>query len=137
MIMNMKDNANNVLKYKNYIGSVEYNLAEKFLYGKILFIDDLIMFEGNTIEELENSFIEMVYEYIETCKELGKNPQKTYSGSFNVRTGATIHQALAEIAEIKNISLNKLVVTIFTDFVEENNYKNKKNKRLCSKFLNA
>lgn len=135
--MNMKDKANNVLKYKNYIGSVEYNLTEKFLYGKILFIDDLIMFEGNTIEELENSFKEMVDEYLETCKELGKSPQKAYSGSFNVRTGATIHQALAEIAELENISLNKLIINIFTDFVQENNSKHKKNKKLYTKFSNA
>lgn len=135
--MIMKDKTNNVLKYKNYVGSVEYNLTEKFLYGKILFIDDLIMFEGNTIEELENSFKEMVDEYLETCKELGKTPQKAYSGSFNVRTGATIHQALAEIAEIENISLNKLIINIFTDFVEENNSKNKKNKKLYTKFSNA
>ncbi len=135
--MIMKDKTNNVLKYKNYIGSVEYDLTEKFLYGKILFIDDLIMFEGNTIEELENSFKGMVDEYLETCKELGKNPQKAYSGSFNVRTGATIHQALAEIAEIENISLNKLIINIFTDFVKENNCKDKKNKKLYTKFSNA
>ena len=128
----------NVLKYKNYLGSVEYNLTEKYLYGKILFIDDLIMYEGNTLEELENSFKEMVDEYLETCKELGKAPQKAYSGSFNVRTGATIHQALAEIAELENISLNKLIINIFNDFVEENNKGvNRQHKKLRTKFSNA
>ena len=128
----------NVLKYKNYLGSVEYNLTEKYLYGKILFIDDLIMYEGNTLEELENSFKEMVDEYLETCKELGKAPQKVYSGSFNVRTGATIHQALAEIAELENISLNKLIINIFNDFVEENNKGvNRQHKKLRTKFSNA
>lgn len=128
----------NVLKYKNYLGSVEYNLTEKYLYGKILFIDDLIMYEGNTIEELESSFKEMVDEYLETCKELGKVPQKAYSGSFNVRTGATIHQALAEIAELENISLNKLIINIFNDFVEENNKGvNRQRRKLRTKFSNA
>ena len=128
----------NVLKYKNYLGSVEYNLTEKYLYGKILFIDDLIMYEGNTLEELESSFKEMVDEYLETCKELGKAPQKAYSGSFNVRTGATIHQALAEIAELENISLNKLIIKIFNDFVEENNKGvNRQHKKLRTKFSNA
>ena len=128
----------NVLKYKNYLGSVEYNLTEKYLYGKILFIDDLIMYEGNTIEELESSFKEMVDEYLETCKELGKVPQKAYSGSFNVRTGATIHQALAEIAELENISLNKLIINIFNYFVEENNKGvNRQRRKLRTKFSNA
>lgn len=34
----------NFLKYKNYIGSIEYNLKDKVLFGKLLFIDDLISY---------------------------------------------------------------------------------------------
>lgn len=125
----MRKTEQNLLKYKNYTGSVECNLTEKFLYGKILFIDDLIMYEGNTIEELEQSFQYMVDDYIETCKELGKAPQKAYSGTFNVRPGAEIHQALSEIATIENISLNKLIVNIFKDYVN-NISKNKRCRRV-------
>lgn len=116
---------NNFLKYKNYIGSVEYDLTDKFLYGKILFIDDLVTYEGETIEELENSFQKMVDDYLETCKALGKKPQKVYSGSFNIRTGPQIHQALAEIAELKNISMNKLIIAIFSDFVKDASFQKK------------
>ena len=112
-----------VLKYKNYMGSVEYDLDDKCLYGKILFIDDLVTYEGETVEELENSFREMVEDYIETCNEIGKEPQKAYSGSFNVRTGAEIHQALVEIAALQHISLNKLITSIFKDYVEYNGLK--------------
>ena len=127
----------NFLKYKNYIGSVEYDLTDKCLYGKILFIDDLVTYEGETIEELENAFHEMVDDYLETCKELGKKPQKAYSGSFNVRTGPRIHQALAEIAELENISLNKLIVNIVSDFVSDTTNKNKSLKHLNKRLSNA
>ncbi len=127
----------NFLKYKNYIGSVEYDLTDKCLYGRILFIDDLITYEGETIEELENSFHEMVDDYLATCKELGKTPQKAYSGSFNVRTGPQIHQALAEIAELENISLNKLIVNIVSDFVNDTTNKNKTLKTFNKKLSNA
>lgn len=127
----------NFLKYKNYIGSVEYDLTDKCLYGKILFIDDLVTYEGETIEELENAFHEMVDDYLETCKELGKIPQKVYSGSFNVRTGPQIHQALAEIAELENISLNKLIVNIVSDFVSDTTNKNKSLKHLNKILSNA
>ena len=127
----------NFLKYKNYIGSVEYDLTDKCLYGKILFIDDLVTYEGETIEELENAFHEMVDDYLETCKELGKIPQKVYSGSFNVRTGPQIHQALAEIAELENISLNKLIVNIVSDFVRDTTNKNKSLKHLNKRLSNA
>ena len=112
-----------VLKYKNYIGSVEYDLTDKFLFGKILFIDDLVTYEGNTIEDLEKAFHDMVDDYLETCKEIGKEPQKGYSGNFNIRTTPEIHQTLVEIAKMKNVSLNKLIVTIFNNFIEDSENK--------------
>ncbi len=123
-MFNMKNN--NLLKYKNYIGSVEYDLTDKCLFGKVLFIDDLVTYEGYTIEELENAFHEMVDDYLETCKAIGKEPQKAYSGNFNIRTSPEIHQALAEIAKMENVSLNKLIVAIFNNFVEDS--ENKDNK---------
>ena len=112
-----------VLKYKNYIGSVEYDLTDKFLFGKILFIDDLVTYEGNTIEDLEKAFHYMVDDYLETCKEIGKEPQKGYSGNFNIRTTPEIHQTLVEIAKMENVSLNKLIVTIFNNFIEDSENK--------------
>ena len=123
-MFNMKNDK--VLKYKNYIGSVEYDLTDKCLFGKILFIDDLVTYEGNTIEELETAFHNMVDDYLETCKEIGKEPQKAYSGNFNIRTTPEIHQSLAEIAKMENVSLNKLIITIFNYFVEDS--ENKDNK---------
>ena len=107
-MINMKNDK--VLKYKNYIGSVEYDLTDKFLFGKILFIDDLVTYEGNTIEDLEKAFHDMVDDYLETCKEIGKEPQKGYSGNFNIRTTPEIHQTLVEIAKMENVSLNKLLL---------------------------
>ena len=128
---------NNLLKYKNYIGSVEYDLTDKCLFGKILFIDDLVTYEGSTIEELENAFHEMVDDYLETCKEIGKEPQKAYSGNFNIRTSPEIHQALAEIAKIENVSLNKLIMTIFSNFVENSYKDNKLYNHVLKKLSNA
>lgn len=135
-MINMKNDK--MLKYKNYIGSVEYDLTDKCLFGKILFIDDLVTYEGNTIEELENAFHEMVDDYLETCKEIGKEPQKAYSGSFNIRTTPEIHQALAEIAKMENVSLNKLIIAIFSSFVEDSEYKeNKLYTRILKNMSNA
>jgi len=35
-----------LLKYKNYSGSVEIDLDEKILHGKVLFINGLITYEA-------------------------------------------------------------------------------------------
>jgi len=54
----------NVLTYKGFIGSVLYHDEEKFFYGTIVGINELVIFEGATLEELEQGFQFMVDEHI-------------------------------------------------------------------------
>jgi len=56
----MKD----VLTYKGFIGSVHYHDEEKIYFGSIEGINDLVIFEGATIEELKHGFQFMVDEHI-------------------------------------------------------------------------
>ena len=45
------------LEYKGYKGSVEYSKADNCLFGKVLGMSkDLILYEGNTIDELKADF---------------------------------------------------------------------------------
>ena len=45
------------LEYKGYKGSVEYSKADNRLCGKVLGMSkDLILYEGNTIDELRADF---------------------------------------------------------------------------------
>ena len=48
------------LEYKDYLGSVHFNADDEIFYGKIECIDDLISFEGNTVNELKTAFIELI-----------------------------------------------------------------------------
>lgn len=68
----------NNLEYKGYLGTVEFSADDKVFCGKIQGINDLILFEGESIPELENSFKESVDDYLDTCKKLGKEPHKTF-----------------------------------------------------------
>ena len=54
---------------------------------------------------------EAVEDYLETCKELGKEPNKTYKGTFNVRITTALHKEAAFFAASHNISLNDFVKT--------------------------
>jgi predicted HicB family RNase H-like nuclease len=102
---------NDILQYKDYIASIHYSSADEVFYGKILGIDDLISFEGASVKELKKSFKEAVEDYIQTCKEVGKEPNKTYKGTFNVRVGTELHKDAAVFAASHNISLNDFVKT--------------------------
>jgi len=51
---------------------VHYSNEDKVLYGKIEGIRDLISFESNNIEDVENEFKEAVNDYLDFCKEMNK-----------------------------------------------------------------
>jgi predicted HicB family RNase H-like nuclease len=83
-------------------------------FGKIELIDDLVTFEANSACELETNFHNAVDEYLQTCKELNRNPQKTYKGVFNVRIDPKLHQKLHQEALKAGMSLNAFVQSILS-----------------------
>ena len=97
------------MTYKGYIGTVHYSEEDEVFHGKIEAINDLIMFEGTSVRELKKSFREAVDDYLETCKEMGREPQKSFKGSFNVRIPSDLHRKAVERATRMGVSLNQLV----------------------------
>lgn len=99
----------NTIEYHGYLGSVEFSAEDETFYGKILGINDLVTFEGNTVANLKKAFAESVEDYLATCKKLKKTPEKTYKGTFNVRVSSDLHKQAAILATRKNISLNQFI----------------------------
>jgi len=97
------------LNYKNYLGSVNFDLEEGLIYGEIMFINDLVTYEATSITQLKNEFELAVDDYIDTCKELKREPQKAFSGSLNIRIGAELHKKAAMEAYLSGISLNEFI----------------------------
>ena len=101
----MKD----VLKYKNFLGSVHFSAEDKVFYGKVMGISDLVTFEGKSVSQLINAFHEAVNDYLELCKEAGKEPERPFKGSFNVRIPPDLHNMVVKKATMMGVSLNQLV----------------------------
>lgn len=99
----------NTLKYKGYIGSVSYSEPDKVFYGKIEGIDGLVNYEGESVAELTASFHEAVEDYLAFCEDHNRKPQKSYSGSFNVRVSPDTHRQIANHAIEAGISINAFV----------------------------
>lgn len=96
-------------EYKGYVGSARISTEDGCLYGKIEFIDDLVTYQADTVALLEEEFKAAVNDYITTCEEIGKSPNKSYSGTFNIRVGPSLHKSAASAAAAANKSLNELV----------------------------
>ena len=102
---------NDILQYKIYYASVHFSADDEVFYGKILGINDLVSFEGSSVKELKKAFKDAVEDYLETCLEIGKAPEKTYKGTFNVRVPVTLHKEASLFAAVHNITLNEFVKT--------------------------
>jgi predicted HicB family RNase H-like nuclease len=98
-----------ILKYKEFEGSAELDMKRNVCRGKILFIDDVVTYESASIQDLQNEFEEAVDDYIETCKQIGKEPQKSCRGQFNVRVSPELHRAATRRSIADDTSLNEVV----------------------------
>jgi len=110
----------NKLTYKGYTGTIDVSIEDGCLHGQILFIDDIITYEGNTVDDIKTSFEEAVYRYLAYCKETGKPANKPYSGTFNVRVGQELHRKAVEVAYYRGITLNDFVTQSIKTAIEQN-----------------
>ncbi len=98
-----------LLQHKGYYGSVDVNIEDNCLYGKIEFIKALVNYEANSISGIKNEFNAAVDDYLETCKELGYEPELSCKGSFNIRVGSDLHKEALIAAKKQGVNLNEFV----------------------------
>ena len=106
------------LKYKGYVGSVEFSEEDNLLFGEILGINGLVNYEGKTMQELTVSFHEAVEDYLAFCSDHGLAPQKSFSGAFNVRIAPDTHRDIANLAAEAGISINAFVKRALSEAVK-------------------
>lgn len=52
------------MEYKGFIGTIEYSTDDNCYFGKVKEINDLISYEGESIEKLKLAFIESIEDYL-------------------------------------------------------------------------
>jgi predicted HicB family RNase H-like nuclease len=104
-----------MMEYKGYLGTVEYDAEEKLFHGDIVNTKDVITFQGTTVEEIENAFKDSIDDYLAWCKEEGTEPEKPYSGRFNLRLSPELHRNLAMRARKLKMSINSFVEKVIAD----------------------
>jgi predicted HicB family RNase H-like nuclease len=98
------------LTYRGYIAVIEPDLDDGLLVGRVINTRDLIGFDGETIAQVLESFHAAVDEYIEDCRQRGKEPNKPYSGKFNLRLPPKLHGEITAAAARAGKSLNQWVI---------------------------
>jgi len=108
----------NIMKYKGYIGSVAFDAEDRIFHGRVLGVSSaLIGFEGSTVADLEKDFHNAVDDYLEMCAEEGKEPEKPFKGSFNIRLSPDLHQNLVLNAANQKMTLNAYIKTVLEQVI--------------------
>jgi len=106
------------MSYKGYRGSVEFSDEDNLFFGRLIGINDRILFEGDSVEKLRKDFHDAVEDYLEICKDLGKEPEKEYKGTFNVRIAPTLHRELAIYSTSNGKTLNSTVEEAIRNYIK-------------------
>lgn len=99
-----------MLEYRGYHASIEYDAEDEIFVGEVFGIADSLSFHGTSIDELKRMFEQSIENYLELCSKVGKEPDKEFKGSFNVRITPELHKKAALAATAEKMTLNQYVM---------------------------
>ena len=92
-----------------YIAVIEYDPDLDTFAGRVVNLSSPVTFYGRTPDELRKELAASIRTYLDVCREQGIEPEKPYSGRFNVRLSPELHRKAALAASLSGKSLNALV----------------------------
>lgn len=100
---------NSLMEYKGYHAAIEYSAEDHAMIGQIIGINDVLAFDAENVDELEAMFHETIDDYLEMCARTGKDPDKEYKGSFNIRIGSELHKKADLQAKAQHTRFNTVL----------------------------
>lgn len=68
---------------------------------------------------MKRMFEQCIDNFLELCRKTGKNPDKEFKGSFNVRLAPELHRKAAIAAKKRRLTLNQYVTEAIYRSVED------------------
>lgn len=97
----------NAMKYKGYTARMDFDAEDNILVGKILDIEDIIVFHAESVHEFQTAFHAAIDDYMAACEKLKQKPEKPASGRLMLRINPQVHAAALRKAAQESQSLNK------------------------------
>ncbi len=104
-----------LMEYNGYHAKVEFDPDDQIFIGHVLGINDSLNFHGESVKELSQSMRDCIDNYLDHCKKIGKDPEREFKGSFNVRIKPEQHKKIALYAANEGITINQFVSRAIED----------------------
>ena len=98
----------NLMTRDGYQAKIEYDADLDMFRGEILGLSGGADFYGKNTRELRAEFKKSLQVFLDVCREKGIEPRRNYSGKFNLRIPAELHEKLAIVAQAEGKSINTL-----------------------------
>ena len=108
-----------MLMYKGYIGHVEFDDEADIFYGEVINTRDVITFQGKSATEIKKAFRESVDDYLNFCDKRNEEPDKPFSGKFNLRIDPELHKQVYIAARQHKLSLNQWITEAIKHHIQE------------------
>ena len=97
------------MTHNGYMATIELDEDAGLFHGEVINTQDVLTFQGRTLDELKAAFADTIADYIEWCGERGKEPDRPFSGNFTVRISPELHRRIATAAARNGESVNAFV----------------------------
>lgn len=98
----------NLMTVDGYRAKIEYDEEIDLFRGEILGLNGGADFYGKNPKELRTEFKKSLQIFLQVCKEKEIEPQRQFSGKFNLRITPELHKRLAIEAQAQGKSINTL-----------------------------
>ena len=95
-----------MIKYKGYIGVVDFDPEIDLFHGTVINTQDVITFYGASVTELREEMQKSLEVYFEVCDEQGKVPDKPFSGTLTIQTSPELYGRIALNAARRQLEIN-------------------------------
>ena len=97
----------NAMTYKGFTASMIFDAEDKIIVGRVLDVDDIIAFHGESVSDFEANFHTVIDGYVSASEALNTQAEKLASGKVMLRIAPEVHSAALKAAARSGTSLNK------------------------------
>ena len=95
-----------MMKYKGYSAAVDFDYEAGVFQGEVVDTRDVVVFEGDSVAQLERAFHFSIDDYLAVCAKRGREPDRPFPGRVALRLTPDVHRAATAAARAEGKSLN-------------------------------
>jgi len=107
-----------ILEYKGYTALVQYSDEDGCFIGKVIGISDQIVFDAPSLEEIRKTFATDVDDYIQYCRQRGREPNRPVS-EFLIPVSPLLYAQASRKAEDDGVPVRTIMETALQKFVSQ------------------